>query len=170
MSEKPIEGVIGQFRQKFEFNQRILLEKISQLNEKIAFFTKAIIQSYYRLLQIINLPIQISTPKTDQSFQSALEFTFEINGKKRILNDDAKGWITLVFFGQILQKGDVKSFLKSLSPELISYYETVSSVWDKLQLLSVKLEEWTITSQVNILYLKPSKRRDMLLKFLNIKN
>ena len=170
VSEKPIEGVIGQFRQKFEFNQRILLEKISQLNEKIAFFTKAIIQSYYRLLQIISLPIQISTPKTDQSFQSALEFTFEINGKKRILNDDAKGWITLVFFGQILQKGDAKSFLKSLSPELISYYEIVSSVWDKLQLLSEKLEEWTITSQVNLLYLKPSKRRDMLLKFLNIKN
>ena len=170
VSEKPIEGVIGQFRQKFEFNQRILLEKISQLNEKIAFFTKAIIQSYYRLLQIISLPIQISTPKTDQSFQSALEFTFEINGKKRILNDDAKGWITLVFFGQILQKGDAKSYLKSLSPELISYYEIVSSVWDKLQLLSEKLEEWTITSQVNLLYLKPSKRRDMLLKFLNIKN
>ena len=163
------EEVIEQFKERLNSNTALLNEKILQLNEKIARFTASIIQSYLIMLKTITLPNKVSTPKKAQVLQAVVEFTFDLNGKKVLLNDDPKGWITLVFFSHILSQGPVDTFKNSLGEELSNYYETVSNVWDGIQLLTMESEGWTMTSQINQLFIKPSRRRDMLLKFLNLK-
>ena len=167
-SDTSYDKVIEQFKNQSEKLTSILNEKILQLNEKIARFTASIIQSYLIMLKAITIPTKISTPKKSQKLQSMIEFTFKINSKNVLLNDDPKDWITLAFFSHILSQGDISAFKNSLGSELMDYYENVSKVWDGIQLLTLE-SETTITSQINQLFLKPSRRRDMLLKFLNLK-
>lgn len=167
-SDKTYEKVIEQFKKQLERLTANLNENILQLNEKIARFTASIIQSYLILLKAITIPIKVSTPKKSQKLQSVIGFTFEIDSKKGLLNDDPKDWIILALFTHILAQGDVTSFVDSLGPELRSYYDTITKVWDGIQLLTLESES-TITNQINQLFIKPSRRRDMLLKYLNLK-
>jgi hypothetical protein len=121
------------------------------------------------MLKIISIPNNVTTPKKNQKLQSVVELTFHINGKDKKLNDDPKEWITLVFFSHILSQGDVTAFKSSLGGELAGYFENVSKIWDGIQLLTME-SEWHNTSQVNQLFIKPSRRRDMMLKILSLKD
>lgn len=160
---------MDQFNQQYDRLSAFLNEKILQLNEKIAKFTAAIIQSYLIMLKAIKPPVKVSTAKKGQQLHSVVEFTFTLNDKTVLLNDDPKDWITLVFFSHILSQGDVTDFKSSLGKELMTHYEIVSKAWDDIQLLTLESEDWTISEQVNLLFIKPSRRRDMLLKFLALK-
>jgi hypothetical protein len=168
-SDPSMESVIVQFKQQFKKLTEHLNDKILSLNEKIAKFTAAIIQSYFIMLKIISIPNNVTTPKKNQKLQSVVELTFHINGKDKKLNDDPKEWITLVFFSHILSQGDVTAFKSSLGGELAGYFENVSKIWDGIQLLTME-SEWHNTSQVNQLFIKPSRRRDMMLKILSLKD
>ena len=167
---KATDAVIEQSRNQTEKLGTILNEKILQLNEKIARFTASIIQSYLIMLKTITpLPSKVSTAKKSQHLHAVIEFVFPISSKPVTLNDDPKDWIVLVFFSHILSQGNVIEFKNSLGKELLEYYESIYKIWDGIQLLTLESKEWTITSQIQQLFIKPSRRRDMLLKFLNLK-
>ena len=169
-SEKADQLIIDSATTQYQKLTSILNEKILQLNEKIARFTASIIQSYFIMLKTITIPTRVSTTKKSQQLHSVIEFTFEVNSKIVALHDDPKDWITLVFFSHILSQGNVTVFKDSLGKELSEYYESIFKVWDGIQLLTFESEEWTITNQLQQLYIKPTRRRDMLLKFLNLKS
>lgn len=162
--------------QQFDNLKLQLEQRIEKLNENITKFISLIVQSYLILLKTISVPIKVLTPKKSQNFKSQVKFQFKTKGKSEsnelIVIDDPKDWLILVFFSYILSQNEhVEIFLKSLGSELKEFYDGIEKTWDSLQLLTLESTEveWSASIKVNQLFIKPSRRKNMVSKILNLR-